>query len=170
MTIGTGVDLFGKSTSVLQGYGLTASEAMYLAQYNSFRGAAADAIVRGQNPNLPQPQLSQEAVNRLDNGAYDEYYGQVESEFNGGASFATFQQLPAGAQTAILSVGYQYGPNLSAATPNFYSQITNGQWQDAVANLRNFGDDFGPRRNLEADQLEAAINIEQIPTPSAPCQ
>jgi len=53
----------------------------------------------------------------------------------------------------ITSVAFQYG-NLATETPNFWRQVTSGDWDGAVGNLRNFGDAYGSRRNREADYFE----------------
>lgn len=63
-----------------------------------------------------------------------------------------FEHLPDACQTVIASVAFQYG-NLATRTPNFWSQVTSGDWQAAIANLRNFGDIYASRRHLEADLL-----------------
>ena len=67
-----------------------------------------------------------------------------------------FDNLPSNKQTAVASVAFQYG-NLASRTPNFWHQVTSGDWLAAKANLRKFGDDYSPRRNLEADLLESEV-------------
>lgn len=68
-----------------------------------------------------------------------------------------FEDLHAICQTVIASVAFQYG-NLSKATPNFWQQVTSNNWNSALKNLRNFGDNYKTRRNKEADLLEQYIN------------
>jgi len=68
-------------------------------------------------------------------------------------STCTFEQLASPCQTVIASVAFQYG-NLAKRTPNFWQQITEQRWADAIENLRNFGDRYTQRRNIEADLLE----------------
>jgi hypothetical protein len=65
-----------------------------------------------------------------------------------------------------MSVAHQYGTNLPDRTPNFWNQVTNGQWQAAHDNLMDFGDSFGPRRRLEAGLLLNAINSGSLPQPT----
>ncbi|MBK4668428.1 hypothetical protein JJQ10_15500, partial [Enterobacter hormaechei] len=60
-------------------------------------------------------------------------------------------------RTAIVSVSYQYGQNLAAATPEFWKQVTSGRWADAVKNLNNFKDNFPTRRQSEAALIQADI-------------
>ena len=59
-------------------------------------------------------------------------------------------------QTVIASVAYQYG-DLPTGCPNYWRQVTSGDWVGALANLRKFGDNFPTRRNKEADLLEARL-------------
>lgn len=59
-------------------------------------------------------------------------------------------------QTVVASVSFQYGC-LARRTPNFWRQVTTGKWNDAIANLRNFGDNFPTRRNKEADYLMGCV-------------
>ena len=59
-------------------------------------------------------------------------------------------------QTVVASVAYQYG-DLPSRTPNFWWQVTTGDWDAAIDNLRNFGDNFNTRRNKEADYLIGEI-------------
>ena len=63
-----------------------------------------------------------------------------------------FDQLDDICQTVIASVSFQYG-NLSIRTPNFWQQIISGNWSAALKNLRDFGDKYSTRRNIEADLL-----------------
>ena len=67
-----------------------------------------------------------------------------------------FDDLSAECQTVVASVAFQYG-NLATRTPYFWQQVTAGDWQGAVINLRYFGDRYPTRRNLEADYLEGAM-------------
>jgi hypothetical protein len=47
--------------------------------------------------------------------------------------------------------------------------MTNGQWQDAIDNLNNFGDKYGSRRQDEADLLQEMLDrINDPPTPPQP--
>lgn len=56
-------------------------------------------------------------------------------------------------QTVLASVTFQYG-SLKRKTPKFWSYAITGQWDKVVKELRNFGDRYSTRRNLEADYLE----------------
>ena len=70
--------------------------------------------------------------------------------------YMAFEQLPSQCQTVIASVSFQYG-NLATRTPNFWRQVTQGDWQAALNNLRNFGDKYPTRRNKEAALLAEIV-------------
>lgn len=63
-------------------------------------------------------------------------------------------------QTVVASVAFQYG-SLAAKCPNFWRQVTGGDWFEAYKNLCDFGDAYGTRRNKEAELLGYWIN-EQL--------
>lgn len=67
-----------------------------------------------------------------------------------------FSSLSDECQTVVASVAFQYG-NLSKWCPNFWRQVTTGDWCGALANLRNFGDKYPTRRNKEAGLLESRL-------------
>lgn len=64
--------------------------------------------------------------------------------------------LPAGAQTAITSVSFQYG-DLATKTPKFWEAVTAQDWKTTVSLLRDFKDAYKTRRNLEADLVEPLV-------------
>lgn len=70
-----------------------------------------------------------------------------------------FNDLPPACATVIASVAFQYG-DLAKRTPNFWRQVVAGQWQDAVNNLRHFGDKYITRRNKEAERLQQWIKTQ----------
>ena len=66
-----------------------------------------------------------------------------------------FFELPSEAQTVIVSVAIQYGSNLGDKdrTPNFWGFVTRGDWEGAIGELENFGDNTPERRLIEAKRL-----------------
>ncbi len=72
------------------------------------------------------------------------------------ASQIDFDTLNIAQRTVVASVAFQYG-SLALKAPNFWQQVTTGDWVGALANLRNFGDRYDTRRNIEADYLERAL-------------
>lgn len=73
------------------------------------------------------------------------------------ASAVPFSCLADECQTVVASVAFQYG-SLAKRCPNFWRQVTTGDWHGSLKNLRNFGDAFSTRRNKEADLLESRLD------------
>jgi hypothetical protein len=65
-----------------------------------------------------------------------------------------FADLPAGVQTAVASVAFQYG-DLATRTPIFWGQVTQRKWADAIATLEDFHDSYHDRRKAEAALMRA---------------
>ena len=78
-------------------------------------------------------------------------------EWRAADTYADFEALSSQCQTVIASVSFQYG-SLRLKNPNFWRQVTSGDWQAACKNLRNFGDKYPSRRNKEADLLETWLS------------
>lgn len=74
----------------------------------------------------------------------------------GKSSSYKFEDLTIEQRTVVASVSFQYG-RLAIATPKFWQQVTTGDWSSALANLRDFGDRYDTRRNIEADYLEKSL-------------
>ena len=65
----------------------------------------------------------------------------------------SFDDLPKNQATPIASVAFQYG-DLESQTPNFWRQVTTGDWEGAEANLANFEDSWPTRRKKELAYLK----------------
>ena len=65
----------------------------------------------------------------------------------------SFDDLNSKAATVVASVAFQYG-DLETRTPNFWKQVTAGDWEAAKKNLYDFGDKYKSRRKKEAELLE----------------
>jgi len=78
----------------------------------------------------------------------------------------SFDDLPMNQATAVASVAFQYG-DLETRTPNFWNQVTTGDWEGAEANLNNFGDDFSTRRRKESNYLKKKTEplVEDLKSP-----
>ena len=76
-------------------------------------------------------------------------------------AYDNFHDLSDECQTVVASVAFQYG-RLEVATPNFWRQVTTGDWGAALENLRNFGDRYPTRRNKEADLLQGSPEIQLL--------
>lgn len=167
-TIATGFDLSRHSADDLRGLGLP----------EDFIKQASPLLAQGGNGQTLKGQAAQDYLNahplsitpdqvqQIDSAVANHEYNQVAGKYNADQTTGTrFQDLPQEAQTAMISVAHQYGPNLADATPNFWNQVTSGQWQAAHDNLMHFGDDFKTRRHDEAGLLMNAINSGNLPAP-----
>ncbi|MCZ6804491.1 MAG: pesticin C-terminus-like muramidase [Proteobacteria bacterium] len=82
---------------------------------------------------------------------------QLEERWQAGDPYCNFEQVGCIRQTVVASVAFQYG-DLESRTPNYWQQVTTGDWPAALYNLRNFGDRYPTRRNKEADLLESWLH------------
>ncbi|QDF06620.1 pesticin C-terminus-like muramidase [Myxococcus xanthus] len=160
VTVGTGVDLGARDMNDLDRLGLSDALKTKLEPYLGKQGQdAADFLA--ENP----LNLTAEEVKELDRAVKGEALDNVVNEYNteverlnaaDGGSRPKFAELPREMQTVIASVGFQYG-SLKTATPNFFAQVTEQRWDDAKANLEDFGDRYPSRRDREADLLGEGI-------------
>lgn len=98
--------------------------------------------------------LSEQEVTKINKFAKQQSIARLINQWNKDANTEVdFDDLSEACQTVIASVAFQYG-SLKSRTPNFWRQVTSGEWDSALANLRNFGDRYPSRRNKEADLLE----------------
>ncbi|XP_077870016.1 uncharacterized protein LOC144362825 [Saccoglossus kowalevskii] len=94
--------------------------------------------------------LSNEVMNKQIDDVRKAYDNKVTEI--GNTNLKKFNDLTVAQRTVISSVYFQYGS--TGRFPIFWSHVTNQRWSHAISELRNFGDDFSTRRNLEADLLE----------------
>lgn len=143
VTIATGFDLGARNLSDLAG--LPQDIIDVLTPYLGIKGAAAadlasELVVDDSQAKVIDEFSHNEAVERLSSSW----------ESKTGTPFA---DLPMGKATTIASVAFQYG-DLASKAPNFWEQVTTDDWDGAVANLRNFGDNYKTRRNKEAEYFQ----------------
>ena len=152
VTIATGVDLGQRSRSDINQLDIPDALKDKLSPYSELKGQAAEDFLR-DNPLV----LNEEEADSLDKAIKEPALSSVSAKYDNSAAAKNFSQLPPAAQTAIASVSFQYG-DLATRTPTFWGHVTNGRWQQAVNELRNFGDRYPTRRGKEADLLQAAID------------
>lgn len=150
VTLPGGIDLGQQDLAGLTAAGLTTSELGPLQPFMGLRGKAAITKL-AQSP----LQVSPEFATKLSQQVMNRDVARLEKQFNL-ASNQKFSDLPDSFQTVLTSVHHQFG-NLASETPNFWKQVTSGKFDDALKNLRNFGDDFPTRRNKEADLFQQGI-------------
>ncbi|WDJ86715.1 hypothetical protein JH274_12435 [Xanthomonas campestris pv. incanae] len=158
VTVATGVDLGSQTVESLTALGVDQALVNTLSPYLHLTGQAAMDAIKNSPLNITETQ-----ADVLDNVVRTNILNAVVNNYNNSSDYADFYQLPAGEQTAIASVAYQYGPGLATATPNFWTQVTTGHWQDAVTNLNDFGDAYDTRRDKEAALIQQDITNGSVP-------
>jgi GH24 family phage-related lysozyme (muramidase) len=128
------------------------------APYFGLQGTAASAYLAAHPLTLSLPNAT-----TLSNQMETYFAQQVGARYNA-ASALNFFDLPMNTQTAVVDLAYQYGLNLAAATPNFWNQVTHGEWAAAYNNLRDFGDAYLSRRHDEASLIQADIQSGALTT------
>ncbi|WP_175649640.1 pesticin C-terminus-like muramidase [Pseudomonas sp. Marseille-P9899] len=164
VTVATGVDLFGRTQQSMASLGWPQSLINQLLPYTTQQGLIARDYLSA-NPLT----ISADNASLMDATVFEDIVNDIAGRFDAAASFADFDQLPPGTQTVIADIAYQYGPNLRVRTPNFWQQITTGDWNAALANLQDFNDPYTTRRLREAALLENDLNQFILPTPNNPC-
>jgi hypothetical protein len=153
VTIATGFDLGRRTPAELRRMGVPPALVTKLTPYLGARGEAARQLAVGR-----PLQLSHREANTLDTLMRGRKAMSVAQTYNQHSS-ERFQDLPSGYQTVIASVHFQYGS--ITKTRIFMRQVTSQQWQPAIRNLRNFGNSFGPRRNIEANLMQRTFDATQ---------
>jgi GH24 family phage-related lysozyme (muramidase) len=156
VTVGCGVDLGQHGGPTLSSWGAGPELLEKLRPYIGLRGATAVAAVKAAPLTLT---AAEAAV--LDAGAQRATLSDVVSRYEGQAQGRRFADLSPGAQTAVVSVAYQYGTRLDIRTPRFWRRALAGDEAAMVAELRSFGDAYGARRNLEADLIAAGLPAKE---------
>ena len=97
--------------------------------------------------------LPDEEVAILNQVMFDELSKELREDYDRATAEGSFDQLTDEQQTCIMSVSFQYGV-LAAKTPRFWKLVTHRDWNGAIHELENFGDDYASRRKLEAELLK----------------
>ncbi|SFK42201.1 toxin homologue of phage lysozyme [Desulfomicrobium apsheronum] len=160
VTIATGVDLGARNESDIDNLKIDEELKTKLKPYVGKQGKDAVDYLQKKPLNLSESQAASldKAVKKPLIDKLVQYYDTEVDKLNkaDNCERVHFEKLPNNVQTAITSISFQYG-SLSTATPNFWKQITEQRWEDARANLKDFGDDYPTRRKLEAGLIEEAI-------------
>lgn len=143
VTIATGFDLGARNLSDLAG--LPQDIIDVLTPYLGIKGAAASDLASELVVDDSQAKI-------IDEFSHNEAVERLSSSWESKTG-TPFSELPMGKATTIASVAFQYG-DLASKAPNFWEQVTNDDWDGAVANLRNFGDNYKTRRNKEAEYFQ----------------
>ena len=153
VTIGSGFDLKEKTESSLEDMGFDGDLIDEIKPYLGLTGDEATMAIKNNNLVLDDDKISR--INRLSKKHYTD---DIISQYEEGTG-KKFNKLSPEQQTVIMSVGYQYG-NLKTETPSFWKGVINDDWDSVVNELRDFKDDYGTRRNTEADLLSISLENE----------
>lgn len=154
VTIATGFDLGQRRRSELVALGLPHRLVQQLEPYLGAKRRDATKLL-AEKP----LRISAGDALLIDRAFKHRFVIQLASNYGAShlnAKRIAFFDLPAEAQTVTASVAFQYG-DLSIAAPRFWRAVCEQDWRSAVAELRNFGDDYHSRRHLEADLLGAIV-------------
>ena len=143
VTIGTGFDLKEKTEENIINFGFSEPLIEKLKPFFTLSGAEASEVAS----NLV---LNDSEVAELDKKSKNYYASLVANKYEKDSG-KLWNDLDENQQTVVASVGFQYGS--FSRTPKFWNAVLNGDWEQVENELRNFGDDFGTRRNKEADLL-----------------
>lgn len=144
VTIASGFDLGQKNESDLQG--LPDDIVSVLKPYLGVKGVAASEIASDLNVSEDQARVINEFAKSKELVGLKNKWQEKTGK--------SFDELPMNEATVIASVAFQYG-DLSSRTPNFWNQVTSGDWDSAVANLNDFGDRYSTRRRSEAQYYQS---------------
>jgi len=149
VTIASGFDLSQRSKDELVSM-LGASLGLKLAEYSGkTKFQAVNYLKR-----FPLS-ITKEEAEQINKASHQQSIDRLASAWNE-CAYCEFSSLPANKATVVSSVAFQYG-SLARRTPHFWRQVTSGDWNGALKNLRDFGDKYSTRRNKEADLLEGAL-------------
>jgi hypothetical protein len=158
-TIGIGVDFGSKDSAYLTSLGLRPELVDRLTPYLGKKRDHALGFVKANPLSLDEAELD-----ALNGAVQDRELKKLAARYNEASRVGPFSSLPKATQTAIASLYFQYGTDApDKAAPNYWHQITTGEWEGAYRNLRAFGDVYRTRRGLEADKLKEDIDAGRLP-------
>jgi hypothetical protein len=169
MTIGYGVDLGYRTESELKRWGMSAAGIKAVRPYLGLKGkkAAGELAKHPENP-----VISEADAIAISDGIYQDLLISTTNNYNDATSIGiSFQELPAGAQAAIMDIAYMGKPSIKA--PTFWSYVIKGEWSAAAGELSNwYGNGKTDARHLNDAKLIAdAIKSGELPEKtSGKCQ
>lgn len=129
-----------------------------------FRGQNAQAYL-----NVSPLYITPDQQDQIDRAVMRDNYDTVARKYNAlKTTDVPFEKLPQQAQTAIMSVAHQFGPNLDnvqdPGIQSFWQSALDGNWLWSRAILEGFGGKYGPRRKSEGALLRDAIDDGALPS------
>jgi WXG100 family type VII secretion target len=152
VTVGTGFDIGQRTESDIDAMDIPDTLKEKLKPYAGLiKQDAVDFLA--DNPLT----ITQEEATALDKAVKQKALDTLVTRYDNATTGTKFADLPQEMQTVLASVEFQYG-SMSAKTPNFWKMVTEQRWDDAIAELRDFGDKYPTRRGLEADLLQEGVD------------
>ena len=147
VTIAIGFDLGARNVNDLLGLQLDPTLVERLTPYLGLQGMQAARYLQQHSLSISDAQAK--AINvAVKSKLIESLMAKYDAD-----SDVSFAALPPRWQTVIASVEFQYG-SLRKRCPSFWRCVTEQDWQEAIGELRDFGDRYTTRRNKEADYVE----------------
>ena len=168
ITIGIGFDIGQWSEASFDRLALKPGDKDTLKElFRPFFGKTGEearaALEAYRRDNKKVPRVTEDQAKDLLKAAGTLIYDQVRSRYNRdlqtsrAENLPRFEDLPREAQTAIMSMAYQYGPDLRRRTPRYWDIIVRQDWPAAIEELRDFHDKDPRRREKEAERFELML-------------
>ena len=151
-TVANAFDLGQQTKESIKNFGFKDQNILNIVEpYLNIQGEEARKIA-------PTLQLTNEQAQDISDTVRNYYENNIQKQYNARRKNISFEQLDPAVQTAVASVGYQYGD--LRRTPKFFEAALNNDVPSLVNELKNFNDNFPTRRNAEADYV--VDNIQDI--------
>lgn len=151
VTIGVGVDLAHMSEADLVDAGVNQKLIDKVKPALGVKGNAAEKVADINLTNAEAMKLTHLVQKRE--------LGYMQKKFNEDSEMQ-FKDMPERWRTVLSSVFWQFGRQTTGF--KFWGYLVNGDYEAALAELRDFGDDFPTRRNAEADYVEGTSGATQM--------
>lgn len=167
LTIATGVDFGQRNMFELERAPLTADSRRAIAPFLGKTGEEARRLLE----TLPPVIISRAEAQALDRHTRQGVFRRLRDRYSQDVSVPSSDErdlarLSREVQTVIVSVAWQHGSELYAATPVFWRAAADQRWCAVYDELMNFGDEFGARRRREAGYLKRWLEREGREQPS----
>lgn len=147
VTVAVGFDIGARNENDLQRLGFDQDLIDLLKPYLGLQGIEALRYLKNK------PLLISDAQANVINGSVkSKLIANLIHKYDNDSTVA-FVDIPAHWQTVIASVEFQYG-SVQNKCPSFWRYAIKQDWQESIAELRDFGDRYRTRRNKEADYAE----------------
>jgi len=167
VTIATGIDLKEKNRGYFEKLGVSKETIDVLEPFFGLTGEEA-------KEQATQLKVTKAMAVELDKKIKTPYAKEVAATYEKFSNGKKFTDLSRRKQTVLVSVGFQYGAGFYRADKktrmNFIQQAGRDEWDAVYDNLMDFGDNFGPRRELEAEYLKPDLTEKKAEAPKIQAQ